>query len=113
MSGVAAGRLRHKVDIQAPVQTQDPNTGEILESWLTIASVWAAVESLSMREFLAAQAEQSEVRAKITIRYRENVDATMRIVYRGKWYTVFGVIPDSDSMLEHQVLMVGEGVRVV
>lgn len=113
MTGVAAGKLRHRVELQAQVKTQDETTGEVLVQWQTIANLWAAVESLSMREFLAAQAEQSEVRGKITIRHRDDIDATMRVYYKGRLYNIMGVMPDSDSMIEHMVLAVSEGVRVV
>ena len=112
MSGVAAGELRHKVELQALVVTQDPNTGEMVNSWTTIAEPWAKFRFLSAREILAASAEQSEVRAEITVRYRQGVSATMRIVYRGMFYGILGVLADNYSMLESQVLMVSEGVRL-
>ena len=112
MSGVAAGELRHKVELQALVVTQDPNTGEMVNTWTTIAEPWAKIAQLSAREFLAASAEQSEVRAKITIRYRQGVNATMRVYYRGLYYGILGVLADNYSMLESQVLMVSEGVRL-
>lgn len=112
MSGVAAGELRHKVELQDLVVTQDPNTGEMVNTWTTIAEPWAKIAPLSAREFLAASAEQSEVRAKITVRYRHGVNATMRVYYRGLYYNILGVLADNYSMLESQVLMVSEGVRL-
>src|SRR5690606_11990147 len=81
MPAVASGDLRHKVQLQENQITQDPTTGEMVPSWVTVASVWAQVVPMSGREFLAASAEQSEVRGRITIRYREDVDAAMRVVY--------------------------------
>jgi len=112
MSGVASGKLRHRVQLQAPGTTQDPNTGEMVQNWTTYADVWADVAPMSAREFLAAGAEQSEVRGKITIRYRTDVDATHRVVHRGKWYAIFGVMEDAESGGEHLTLMTGEGVRL-
>ena len=112
MSGVASGELRHKVDLQEPVIVQDPDTGEMETTWETVARPWAKIAPMSGREFLAAAAEQSEVRGKITIRYRGDVDATMRIVHRGKWYAIHAVLPDAESGIEHLTLMVAEGVRL-
>lgn len=112
MSGVAAGELRHKVELQQPVETQDPDTGEMETVWTTIARPWAKIAPMSGREFLAAAAEQSEVRGKIVIRYRGEIDATMRIVYRGKWYGILAVLPDADSGIEHLSCMTAEGVRL-
>lgn len=113
MSGVAAGELRHKVQLQSRGEdTQDPETGEMVPNWGTIAEPWAQIVPMSAREFNAAGAEQSEVRGRIVIRYRGDVDASMRIVYRGKWYGIFGVMEDAESGKEHLTLMTGEGVRL-
>lgn len=105
-----AGKLRHKVTIQAPGQTQDPVTGEMLAGWVDFASCWASVEPLSAREFIAAQAGQSEITARIVIRYRPGVLSTMRILHRGKVYNIHGPLPDMKSGLEYLTLPVSEGV---
>jgi len=112
MSGVAAGALRHWVQIQRPEIGQNPSTGEMVATWVELASVWADVAPASGREFLAAAAEQSEVRGRITIRFRDDVDGTMRVAYRGKWYAILAALPDADSGVEHLTLMVAEGVRL-
>lgn len=112
MSGVASGKLRHRVQIQRPVPEQDLQTGEPITDWQAVADTWADISPVSGREFLAAGAEQSEVRAKITIRHRDGVDATMRVVYRGLYYAIHAVLPDADSGREHLTLMVAEGVRL-
>lgn len=112
MPAVGAGSLRHKVQLQRPDVGQNPVTGEQEPVWVTIAEPWAEMVPMSAREFLAAGAEQSEVRGRIVIRFRQEIDATMRIVYRGKWYNIHGVMTDAESGKEHQTLMVGEGVRL-
>lgn len=108
----AAGKLRHQVQLQEPVTTQDPNTGEMTVVWTTYAVVWAEIVPLSAREFLAAGAEQSEVRARIVIRQRSDVNASHRVLHRSMTYGIHGVMADPVSGLEYQNLMVGEGVRV-
>lgn len=110
---LAAGRLRHKVMIQYPLTTQNPETGAMDTVWTDLASVWASVEPASVREFIAAGAEQSEVSGKIIIRRRDDVNATMRVLYRGLSYAILGVLTDPVSGLEYITLPVGEGVRVV
>ena len=108
----AAGKLRHRVELQEQQIAQDPNTGEMLSTWVTIACPWAEIVPLSAREFIAASAEQSEVRARIVIRYRQDVNASMRIVYRGLAYNILGVLADPVSGLEYLTLPVSEGVRL-
>jgi SPP1 family predicted phage head-tail adaptor len=112
MSGVAAGKLRHLVRLQAPGTTQDPVTGEMVENWTNGAQFWADYAPSSAREFMAAGAEQSEVRGRFTCRFRTDVDATKRILHRGKWFAILGVMEDAESGLEHLTIMVAEGVRL-
>lgn len=86
-------------------------TGEITNDWSNVANIWASIEPLSGREFIAAQAGQSEIAARIVIRYRDGVDATQRILYRGKIYNIHGVLADVKSGLEYLTLPVSEGVN--
>jgi len=111
VSGVAAGGLRHKVALHQPVIQQDPLTGEQIVLWVTVADVWANVEPLSGREYFSSGAEQSDVRTKITIRYRDGLGSDMRILFRGKLYSIFTILPDNESGIEHLTLMCGNGVR--
>lgn len=84
---LASGRLRHRVRIESPVYTQNTTTGEQVESWQTFAdNVPAAIEPLSAREFIAAQATQSEIVARIVIRHRDGLTADMRIVHSRNVY---------------------------
>uniref|UniRef100_UPI003C7A9607 head-tail adaptor protein n=1 Tax=Stutzerimonas stutzeri TaxID=316 RepID=UPI003C7A9607 len=53
------GRRRHPVEVQAYTSTQDPVTGEMVQSWTTIGTEWASIEGINGREFLAADAQQS------------------------------------------------------
>jgi len=112
MPAIGAGTLRHWVQLERPEILQNPVTGEQVTSWAGVAQLWADIHASSGNEFFAAGAEQSEVRNRITIRHFEPVDATMRIVHAGKYYAIFAVLPDADSMREHLTLMCGEGVRL-
>lgn len=108
---IASSKLRHKVALQRRVRAQDPVTGEITYEWQTVANVWASVEPLSAREFISAQAVQSKVSARIVIRHRSDVDASMRIMHRGKLYNIEGVLSDPVSGLEYLTLPCSEGVN--
>jgi len=105
---IAAGRLRHRVDIEDLVTAQDSH-GDITQTWQSFAeSVPAAVEPLSARELVQAQAVQSEVSARIVIRYRPGVKATMRIVKGSTVYRIHGVLQDKDSGRVYLTLPVSE-----
>ena len=108
---LAAGNLRHRVTLQQQQMTVDPVTNEPITVWADVAELWAHVEPLSVREFIASAAGQSELTARITIRYRSDVNANMRFLHRGKVYNVHGAQADKESGLEYLTLPVSEGVN--
>ena len=110
---LAAGRLRHRVMLQSPSYMQDPVTGDNALTWIDRGEVRAAIEPLSAREFIAAQATQSEVSANLIIRRRSEIDATWRAVHivRGTIYNIHGVQSDKESGLEYQTLPCSTGVN--
>lgn len=103
------GKLRHRVTLQFRTETQDPDTGVMTQGWAEVATVWASVEPLSAREFIASQATQAKVTTRITIRYRDDVVPTMRLMHRGTTYNIEGVLPDKDSGLEYLTLACSSG----
>lgn len=109
---IQAGRLRHRVSIQRRQETQDPETGEITHSWVDVwSSVPAEIVPLSAREFIAAQSTQSEVVARMTIRYRDGLNAKMRIVHKGTPYNIAGILPDANSGLSYITIPLSYGVN--
>jgi len=108
---IRAGRLRHLVMLQHPISSRDSQTGDVLRSWENFAQVWADVQPISGREFIAASAAQSEVTTRITIRQLAGVNASMRILHRGQIYNIHGVLADPQSGLEYLTLPCSEGTN--
>ncbi|WAT06487.1 phage head closure protein [Rouxiella badensis] len=106
-----AGKLRHRVMWQRPVNSQDPVTGEVIPAWVDVKQLWAEVVPLSVKEFIAAQAGQVELTARIKIRRRAGITAKHRILYRGDIYNIEGVLPDPESGLEYLTLPCSQGVN--
>lgn len=118
-----AGLLRHKVTIQraVDVQTGSGAVETVYENWLV--DVWAEVLPLSPRELIAARAVQSEITAKVRIRYRPGLDARMRVYHRRApgspslidWYDVEGPPVEVEGRKREVWLMCkrrdGEGFR--
>jgi len=90
------GRLKHRIKLQEQQETQDPNTGAITKSWVDVASVWASVEGINGREFVAAAAEQAAVTWRITVRYRD-ILPTWRIVFDGRYFNIKAILPNNDQ----------------
>ena len=106
-----AGRLRHQVSMQRMTETVDPDTGARSKDWVEVAKVWAEIAPLSARDFVQASALQSKVTARITIRYRPDITADMRILHGDKIYSIAGVLPDNKSGQEYITLPVSEGTN--
>jgi SPP1 family predicted phage head-tail adaptor len=106
---IASGSLRHRVRIEELISERD-SEGVLQQSWGLVSTVWASIEPLSAREFVASSATQSKVVARIVIRYRSGVKPTMRIAHRGKLYNIEGVLSDKVSGIEYLTLPVSEGV---
>lgn len=82
-----AGKLRHKMTIEAPPTTRNAYN-EATGSWTTFATVWGSIEPLSGRELVAARELQSDVDFKITIRYLSGVAAKMRVSWNSRTFDI-------------------------
>ena len=69
------------------------------QTWATLSREWARVEGISGREFIAAGAEQSATTVRVTLRFRADLDATMRFRHSGKVYSIKAVLPDNEGKL--------------
>lgn len=88
-----AGLLNREVKIKRPEGGSD-EAGQPLLGWIDVAKVWANIKFQSGSESIRADAVTSVARASIRIRYREDIDASMR-VYRGTAvYSIKAVLPD-------------------
>ncbi len=93
-----AGKLNHLLTIQKVQRTQDRGGG-FVETWVDVSREWASVESISGREYLAAAALQAETTWKITLRYRDDLLNSMRLVEGSRIYEIEAVLPN-DSLRE-------------
>lgn len=84
------GDLRHRITLQKYIETTDQE-GFSTQEWQDIATVWASVENLYGREYWQAAAIQAENTVKFTIRYRKDIDNTMRIKFQNKLYNIISV----------------------
>lgn len=88
------GALRDVVTIQTPGSAQD-EIGEAVPAWTALAVVRASVRDLTGRELIAAQAVQSMVTTKITIRFRDDVTAAMRVTRGAEVFQIESVLNPS------------------
>lgn len=116
MTAIRSGDLNRRVKLQRPTYTQNTTTGEQVLVWVDVATVWAKIAPLSVREFIAAQAMQSAITTRIEMRQRSDVIASWRAVHMvngiaGKVYDIHGPLPDADTGYEHMNLACSTGVN--
>jgi SPP1 family predicted phage head-tail adaptor len=76
-----AGRLRHRVTVQRAVDVTT-DSGAVETRYVDLFDTWAEVLPLTPREQMAAAQVQSDITAKIRIRYRPGLDARCRVTWR-------------------------------
>lgn len=100
MKPLTAQQLRHQITIQSRSTSQDATGGQV-DTWSTVATVWAAIEPLQGREFFAAQQVQAETSVRIRMRYLAGVLPSMRVVFDSTIYDIKDVI---DPEMKHREL---------
>lgn len=100
------GKMRHRITFQQfsgevdgygdPLQSDDA-------SWEVVATVWAAIDPISGREFYAAEQSQSEVSHKVRCRYLAGLDTAMRIVKGPRKFKIISII---DWEERHESLLI-------
>ena len=82
-----SGDLRHRVELQQRVKSRNA-VGEETYSWLTYATVWAAVEPLTGRELYEAQQISAEVTVRVRVRYLKSVSVEHRVLFDSRGFNV-------------------------
>jgi SPP1 family predicted phage head-tail adaptor len=73
------GQLRHRLVLEAPVETAD-DTGGVVRSYQTAATVWAAIAPLAPRASVDADRLAATLTHRITIRAGVTVTTRHRFV---------------------------------
>ena len=81
------GDLRHRITIQKFTIGVNENGFET-EDWQDYKTVWASVSNLTGKEYYQAAAIQAEKTVKFKVRYFEDIDTSMRIVFKDSKYNI-------------------------
>lgn len=88
-----AYELRDKrIRIDAPSNAQDSTSGNVSTGYTHFATVWAGIEDVSGREYVAAGATQNSVNTRITVDYMPGIVANMRVVNGADFYNIEAVL---------------------
>lgn len=106
-----AHRLRHRVEVQEQIETQDQNTGVISKSWSTVYldsntpldNVPAEVLTGPGRESQAAASIQAEIVARINMRWFPGLTQKMRILWEGNVFNIGSIEMDATARREYRL----------
>lgn len=99
-----------EITIERATASQDPGTGEDIQSWATLATVWASRRRASARETLAAAEISAEVSDVFEIRYDSawsDLSPKDRLVFEGRTYGIATV----DEIGRREGLRIGATAR--
>lgn len=91
---IESSELDKRLIIERPAasETADDHGGPDAV-FIEVAEVWARIEGVSGREFLAARQLVAEATHRIAIRYRQDIKPTWRGKWRGSLYDFVHVAP--------------------
>lgn len=110
-----AGELRHRVTVQSYVSGGRDDDGYDLPSqWLDYKKAYAKITPLSTKDLLSAQAADSEITARIKVRYHTgiDIDTTMRVIWKGHIFAIDSQgLDDSDTGVEFTTFNLAGGIE--
>ena len=87
-----AGQLKHKLDIETELSSQD-TYGQTTQEWVVfLRGLWASVEPMSGREYFSSQQVNAEVSHRIKIRYKAGIKPKMRVKFGTRYFNIVSVI---------------------
>ena len=105
-----AGRMRDRSTFQIYNGATDSHgdiRDDLDENWTDVATVWAAIDPVSGKEFYAAEQSESEVTHKIRCRYFPWLKAELRIRYRAKdTVRIFHIVSIIDWQNRHENVLI-------
>ena len=103
---IDVGKMRHRITFQsfsgAVDSFGDPLQGDDSQ-WTDVATLWAAIDPVSGKEFYVVQQSQSEVTHKVRCRYLPGLTTAMRIKYDGRLFKIISIL---DWEERHESLLI-------
>ena len=105
--------LCHRVTIQHYIAGGRDEDGFPIEgSWQEYKQLWAKVTPLSAKDLISAQADQSEVVARMKIRYREDITTKMQVIWKGRTFSIQSqALDDNETGNIYCTFLLGQGLE--
>lgn len=108
---IRAGRLRHRVLVQAlPASPALDGYGQTSSSFSTAATVWASIDPLSGNELVQARQVSADVTHRVVMRYHAGLTPKMRLKKGDRVFEILSVLDGANSTRRESVCLVKEVV---
>jgi SPP1 family predicted phage head-tail adaptor len=97
--------LRERVELQSREEVPVEDTGNLTETFTTIVTVWARVESFSGGWYIASQQTESVATHRIAVRYRTDYESLKFIRWRGRRFEVRSIREMDPHRRFHELLV--------
>ncbi|HEY2023568.1 phage head closure protein [Paraburkholderia sp.] len=104
-----AGRIRYRLTFERAVKLKNDAGEIIVDEWVVAFRVWGSIEPVSGREYLTASEFRAGITTRIRVRWRDDLDPSLRIVCAGTIYNIDAILPVQGLHREAQI-MCGSGV---
>ena len=91
---LGAGELDRYITIEVNTPSTHSVTNEPIDSWATLADVWAKVAGAKGSEGTVARSEAVRQRAVFTIYHRTDVTEKNRITYNSKTWDIVSIVEE-------------------
>jgi SPP1 family predicted phage head-tail adaptor len=105
-----AGDLDQRIIVEQRAAATQNGLGENTSPWTLLATLWAYAEPLRGREFFSAAQQQQVTDVRFVVRYRADISAAMRVLWRGVYHDIQSAI-HVDGAKTWLELMTVAGVR--
>lgn len=92
---MSSGKLHHRITIETKTRTGDSGGGGSV-AWTAVETVWADVTPISGFKRMQSEQMQARVTHKVTMRYRTDVDISMRLKWGTRLFSIRSAINDSE-----------------
>ena len=107
---ITAGMLDQRLTLQSRAAGTDV-LGNPSGAWATVTTVWGRARPLRSRELFAAGQVQNVSDVEFTVRWRDDIASTWRVLWRGVPHDITGQPIDIDGQQQWLQLLASTGVR--
>lgn len=95
------GRLNKRITFQQLGQDKD-EYGEIITEWSNFKTVWAEIAPVRGNQFFAAKQINSEITHNVYIRYRKDLNTSMRILFKERVFEILYImnVKEESSLMQ-------------